>query len=89
MISRLTKNRIPQAENAYPRHLDVTSACLSEHIKNYAPVNGRLPGGKDEMIAKLDEYRDGLDKDNGQVRSSLGRADRLRQLYRHTAQDYR
>jgi radical SAM superfamily enzyme YgiQ (UPF0313 family) len=57
-----------------------SSVYLSDHITNYAPVNGRLPGDRQAMIALIEQYLEGLEQDNERVRSSLNRADRLRRL---------
>jgi radical SAM superfamily enzyme YgiQ (UPF0313 family) len=35
-------------------HLEVSSKFFSDHASNYAPINGRLPGDRGRMLAKLD-----------------------------------
>ncbi|NNG07860.1 MAG: radical SAM protein, partial [Desulfobacteraceae bacterium] len=43
--------------------LRVTSQYLSDHISNYVPVNGKLPGDKSSMLQTIDKALDDLQGD--------------------------
>jgi radical SAM superfamily enzyme YgiQ (UPF0313 family) len=58
--------------------LEVTSEYLSDHVSNYVPVNGRLPGDKAQMLAAVREALDNLENDAGYRR----RIERIRRLTR-------
>jgi len=58
--------------------LNVTSQYLSDHVSNYVPVNGNLPGDKARMLAALQQALAALENDAGYRR----RLERIRRLTR-------
>jgi radical SAM superfamily enzyme YgiQ (UPF0313 family) len=44
-------------------NLIVKSQFLSDHVSNYANINGKLPDEKDEMLAELDKVKERLKND--------------------------
>ncbi len=44
-------------------NLNVTSQFTSDHVSNYANINGKLPQEKDNMLAELKKVREKLDSD--------------------------
>ena len=59
--------------------LTVTSDYLSDHITNYIPVNGKLPGDKENMLRMIDEHSADLAR-NAALQSRFARKDRLQSL---------
>lgn len=60
-------------------NLEATSQYLSDHISNYIPVNGRLPGDRQQMLQTIDDCLETLASDE-HLRSRFARTDELRQL---------
>lgn len=58
--------------------LAVSSKYLSDHVSNYAPVNGKLPEDKDQMLATVRQALADLENDAGYRR----RLERIRRLTR-------
>jgi radical SAM superfamily enzyme YgiQ (UPF0313 family) len=44
-------------------NLDVTSQFYSDHVSNYANINGKLPDEKAQMLEELQNIQDRLEKD--------------------------
>jgi radical SAM superfamily enzyme YgiQ (UPF0313 family) len=44
-------------------NLNVDSQFTSDHVSNYANINGKLPEEKDKMLAQLEKVREKLDSD--------------------------
>ena len=59
--------------------LSVTSEYLSDHVSNYAPINGSLPAEKAEMISMIDKALEKLSKDSD-LRADLENMRYLRRL---------
>ena len=59
--------------------LSVTSEYLSDHVSNYAPINGSLPAEKAEMISMIDGSIEKLSKDTD-LRADLEKMRYLRRL---------
>ena len=59
--------------------LSVTSEYLSDHVSNYAPINGSLPAEKAEMISMIDKALEKLSKDTD-LRADLEKMRYLRRL---------
>ncbi|OEU47312.1 MAG: hypothetical protein BA872_05685 [Desulfobacterales bacterium C00003060] len=59
--------------------LSVTSRYLSDHVSNYAPVNGDLPCAKTKMISLIDTALDNISKDDS-LRADLESMRYLRRL---------
>ena len=59
--------------------LSVTSWYLSDHVSNYAPIDGRLPDDKQEMIARVDKALAQLEEDQ-EYRARLESMKYLRRL---------
>jgi biotin synthase-like enzyme len=59
--------------------LSVTSEYLSDHVSNYAPINGNLPAGKIEMLSMIDTTLEKLSKD-ADLRADLERMRYMRRL---------
>jgi radical SAM superfamily enzyme YgiQ (UPF0313 family) len=70
---------ILREQKALIKGLAVTSQYLSDHISNYAPINGRLPVDKTAMLSTIDEALEKLSKDHV-FRAGLERMRRLRRL---------
>ncbi len=60
-------------------NLDVTSEYLSDHITNYIPVNGKLPGDRHAMLRAIDEHSADL-AHNAALQDRFARKDRLSSL---------
>ncbi len=60
-------------------NLNVNSQYLSDHITNYIPVNGKLPGDKEAMLRTIDEHDVDL-ANNGLLQSRFARKDTLQSL---------
>ncbi len=60
-------------------NLDVTSEYLSDHITNYIPVNGRLPGDRHAMLRAIDEHSADL-AHNAALHDRFARKDGLTSL---------
>lgn len=45
--------------------LEVSSQYLSDHISNYVPVDGQLPGDKSRMLQTIDQALEVLQEDVG------------------------
>ena len=56
--------------------LDVTSTYLSDHLSNYIPVNGKLPGDRQRMLEVIDEALNGDET----LRKTFARKDSLTSL---------
>jgi radical SAM superfamily enzyme YgiQ (UPF0313 family) len=59
--------------------LRTTSHYLSDHVSNYAPINGRLPEDKTAMLSMIDETIDRLSRDDD-FRADLENMQYLRSL---------
>jgi radical SAM superfamily enzyme YgiQ (UPF0313 family) len=59
--------------------LSIRSRYLSDHVSNYAPINGDLPDDKRKMLAGMDEALEMLSKDKG-FRAELENMRLLRRL---------
>ena len=59
--------------------LSVSSEYLSDHVSNYAPINGSLPAEKTEMISMIDKALEKLSKDKS-LRADLENMRYLRRL---------
>lgn len=59
--------------------LSVTSEYLSDHVSNYAPVNGNLPTEKTEMLSMIDKALERLSEDT-EFRADLESMRYLRRL---------
>ena len=59
--------------------VSVTSEYLSDHVSNYAPVNGNLPGEKTEMLSMIDTALEKLSEDTD-LRAELESMRYLRRL---------
>lgn len=46
------------------KDLEVTSQYLSDHVSNYAPINGNLPDDKASMLSMIDEALEKLSSDD-------------------------
>lgn len=60
-------------------NLNVTSWYLNDHISNYIPVNGKLPGDRDAMLQMIDEYLTELSTSN-RVQQQFSSKDELTRL---------
>jgi radical SAM superfamily enzyme len=60
-------------------HLAVTSEYLSDHVSNYAPINGCLPKDKPYMLSMIEKTLERLAKDQD-FRGKLKKMPNLRQL---------
>jgi len=59
--------------------LSVTSEYLSDHVSNYAPINGNLPADKAAMVSTIEEALERISKDDV-FRADLERMQHLRRL---------
>ena len=59
--------------------LSVTSQYLSDHVSNYAPINGNLPTDKAEMLSAIDTALEKLSED-AELRAELESMRYLRRL---------
>ena len=59
--------------------LSVSSEYLSDHVSNYAPINGSLPAEKEEMLSMIDSALEKLSKDTD-LRADLEKMRYLRRL---------
>lgn len=70
---------ILREQKALIQDLSVTSQYLSDHISNYAPINGSLPADKTAMLAIIDEALERVTKDDA-FRADLEKMQHLRRL---------
>ncbi len=70
---------ILREQKALIEDLTVTSQYLSDHISNYAPINGNLPDDRATMLSTIDEALDRLSKDHV-FRADLEKMSHLRRL---------
>jgi radical SAM superfamily enzyme YgiQ (UPF0313 family) len=56
---------ILEEQRALVKDLTVTSQYLSDHVSNYAPINGNLPHDKASMLSMIDEALEKLRNDDG------------------------
>ncbi len=70
---------ILREQKALIQDLSVTSQYLSDHVSNYASINGSLPADKTAMLAIIDEVLDRLSRDNV-FRADLEKMPYLRRL---------
>lgn len=70
---------ILREQKALIEDLSVASQYLSDHISNYAPINGNLPADKTAMLSTIDEALEKLSKDHV-FRADLERMPHLRRL---------
>jgi len=68
-----------QEQRALIQNLSIRSQYLSDHVSNYAPINGNLPDDKTKMLAMIDEALEMLSRDNG-FRAELEEMQHLRRL---------
>ena len=54
---------ILKEQRALIQDLSTTSQYLSDHVSNYAPINGNLPADKNGMLSMIDEVLEKLSKD--------------------------
>jgi hypothetical protein len=59
--------------------LTVTSAYLSDHVSNYATIDGRLPDDKTKMLSQIDAALERLVQDTA-YRANLEGMRHLRRL---------
>jgi radical SAM superfamily enzyme YgiQ (UPF0313 family) len=70
---------ILREQKALIEDLSVTSQYLSDHISNYAPINGDLPADKTAMVSTIEEALERVSKDD-MFRADLERMQHLRRL---------
>jgi hypothetical protein len=69
---------ILREQRALIKDLEVTSQYLSDHVSNYAPINGNLPDDKAGMLSMIDEALEKLSSDDSFKRD----LDKMRYLQR-------
>ena len=70
---------ILKEQRALIQDLSTTSQYLSDHVSNYAPIDGHLPNDKPGMLSMIDEALERLSKDNA-FRAELESMQYLRRL---------
>jgi radical SAM superfamily enzyme YgiQ (UPF0313 family) len=70
---------ILKEQRAMIKQLSVTSRYLSDHVSNYAPIDGCLPGDKMQMLSMIEETLERLSNDPT-FRDNLATKPHLRQL---------
>ncbi len=70
---------ILKEQKALIQDLLVRSQYLSDHVSNYAPINGNLPDDKDRMLSTINETLERLSNDNA-YRADLENMQHLRRL---------
>ena len=70
---------ILREQKALIEDLSVTSQYLSDHISNYAPINGMLPADKAAMVSTIEEALGRVSRDDG-FRADLEKMQHLRRL---------
>ena len=70
---------ILREQKALIEALSVTSQYLSDHVSNYAPINGNLPADKTAMVSIIEEALERVSKDDV-FRADLEKMQHLRRL---------
>jgi radical SAM superfamily enzyme YgiQ (UPF0313 family) len=60
-------------------NINAQSEYLSDHITNYIPLNGRLPGDREAMLHTIDEHSTGLEN-NAALKARFASRDALQSL---------
>ena len=76
---KILETAILQEQKAIIKQLSVTSQFLSDHVSNYAAINGRLPKDKPQMLATIEKTLARLAQEPS-FRDDLNKKLRLRRL---------